>query len=206
MDTWALYSSRMKYSTVCMSYVESVSKEIWNFSFSILFKKAAYKWIVHSVKMHHLSICRIPRFLIGLHMKALHNAGERMMKNSPPSPLLPYLNPYDGWLVPNQPDPPLSRADGYQGMYAQQTSWSRYLVLRSHCRLCLHCTSFILSSPSYSMIFPICYVSLTFHPVVLLVESLVLRSPILKGAQVWKFSTHGFFLFLHHKASMGRRL
>ncbi len=28
----------------------------------------------------------------------------------------------------------------------------------------------------------------------------------LKGAQVWKFSSHGFFLFLHHKASMGRWL
>ncbi len=29
---------------------------------------------------------------------------------------------------------------------------------------------------------------------------------VLKGAQVWKFSSHGFFLFFHHKASMGRRL
>jgi hypothetical protein len=28
----------------------------------------------------------------------------------------------------------------------------------------------------------------------------------LKGAQVWKFSSHGFSLFFHHKASMGRRL
>jgi len=27
-----------------------------------------------------------------------------------------------------------------------------------------------------------------------------------KGAQVWEFSWHGFFLFLHHEASMGRRL
>jgi hypothetical protein len=25
-----------------------------------------------------------------------------------------------------------------------------------------------------------------------------------KGVQVWKFSSHGFFLFFHHKASMGR--
>ncbi len=29
---------------------------------------------------------------------------------------------------------------------------------------------------------------------------------ILKGAQVWKFSSHVFFLFFYHKASMGRRL
>ncbi len=29
---------------------------------------------------------------------------------------------------------------------------------------------------------------------------------VIKGAQVWKFSSHGFFLFLHHKASKGRRL
>ncbi len=28
----------------------------------------------------------------------------------------------------------------------------------------------------------------------------------LKGAQVWKFSSHGFFLFFYHKASMSRRL
>ena len=27
-----------------------------------------------------------------------------------------------------------------------------------------------------------------------------------KNAQVWKFSSYGFFLFFHHKASMGRRL
>ncbi len=29
---------------------------------------------------------------------------------------------------------------------------------------------------------------------------------VFKGAQVWKFSSRGFFLFFYHKASMGRRL
>jgi hypothetical protein len=31
------------------------------------------------------------------------------------------------------------------------------------------------------------------------------RHLLFKGAQVWKFSSHGFFLFFHHKASMGRQ-